>query len=176
MVRMKGGQALVQTRTIPQRQARHTMMYTVRRVLIVTALVLYAGLVFVFDVLTPPELELWVLSLPVIVVPVLFRDLRLVVFLSVVCSAVVAFGWVGSTPGSYPPYWDMLNRVMGLATLWLIMGMAIRIIKGATWLDIALRALELNEERLRLAMEGSRMGTFDVNLQAGTVACSANHF
>jgi PAS domain S-box-containing protein len=64
---------------------------------------------------------------------------------------------------------------MGIATLWLIAAMAIIIIKGSTRLDKALRALELSEERLRLAMEGAGMGTFDANLQTGSVTCSATH-
>jgi PAS domain S-box-containing protein len=146
-----------------------------RRSLLVTALALYAGLVFILDVNTPLGIEIWVLNLPVIFVPALFRNLRMVVFVSLACSAMLVLGWVASPPGSNPPLWDILNRVMGLATLWLIAFMAIIIIKGSTRLDSALQALGHSEERLRLAMEGAGMGTFDVNLQTGTVAWSATH-
>jgi hypothetical protein len=53
------------TRTIPQPQARDTMMSTAQRVLLMTALALYAGLVFVLDLITPVGIEIWVLNLPV---------------------------------------------------------------------------------------------------------------
>jgi PAS domain S-box-containing protein len=151
------------------------MMSTVQRVHLMTALGLYAGLVFVLDVITPVGIEIWVLNLPVIVVPVLFRNLRLVVLLSLACSAMLVLGWVWSPPGGNPPLWDILNRGMGLATLWLIAVMAIIMIKGSTRLDNALRALEHIEERLRLAMEGAGMGAFDVNLRTGKVTWSATH-
>jgi PAS domain S-box-containing protein len=151
------------------------MMSSVQRVLLMTALALYAGLVFVLDVITPLGIEIWVLNLPVIVVPVLFRNLRLVVFLSLACSAMLVLGLVASPPGGNPPSWDALNRGMGLATLWLIAVMAIIIVKGSTRLDNASRAMEHSEERLRLAMEGAGMGTFDVNVQTGKVTWSATH-
>jgi PAS domain-containing protein len=78
---------------------------------------------------------------------------------------------------------------MGFATMWLIAFLAVIIIKRSTQLADALsslrreiaehdqtgRALELSEERLRLATEGAEMGTFDVNLQAGRVVWSAIH-
>jgi PAS domain S-box-containing protein len=152
------------------------MMSNSRRVLLMTALALYAGLVFVLDLITPPGIEIWVLNLPVIVVPVLLRNLRMVVFLTLACSAMLVLGWVGSPPGGNPPLWDTWNRGMGLATLSLIAVMAVVIIKRSTRLDSALRALEHSEERLRLATEGAGMGTFDVNLQTGKVAWSATHF
>jgi PAS domain S-box-containing protein len=151
------------------------MMSTAQRLLLMTALALYAGLVFVLDLITPVGIEIWVLNLPVIVVPVLFRNLRMVVLLSLACSAMLVLGWVWSPPGGNPPLWDTLNRGMGLATLWLIAAMAIIIIKRSTRLDNALRALEHSEERLRLAMEGSGMGTYDVNLQTGEVTRSVTH-
>jgi PAS domain S-box-containing protein len=151
------------------------MMSTVQRLLLITALGLYAGVVFVLDLLTPAGIEIWVLNLPVIVVPVLFRNLRVVVFLTLACSAMLVLGWVWVLPGGNPPLWDTLNRVMGLATLWLIAVMGIIIIKRSTRLDDALRALEYSEERLRLATEGAGMGTFDMNLETGKVGWSATY-
>jgi len=151
------------------------MMGTMHRALLMTGLVFYAGLVFVLDVITPLEIEVWVLNLPLIVLPVLFRNLRMLLFLSVACSVMLGLGWVGSAPGGIPPLSDTLNRGLGLATLWLIAVMAVIIVKRSTRLDSTLRALEHSEERVRLAMEGAGMGTFDLNLQAGNVALSATY-
>jgi PAS domain S-box-containing protein len=174
-VRSKSGQYSCRFEASTQPPAKHAMMSTVRRVLLITALALYAGLVFVLDVVTPMGIEIWVLNLPVIVVPVLLRNLRTVVFLTLTCSTMLILGWFWSTPGGNPPLWDTLNRGMGLATLGLIAVLAIIIINRSTRLDDTLRALEHSEERLRLAMEGAGMGTFDVNLQTGKVVWSATH-
>jgi PAS domain S-box-containing protein len=71
--------------------------------------------------------------------------------------------------------------------MWLIAGLVVIHIKRSTQLDHALsslrqeiaghaetgRALELSEQRLRLATEGAGMGTFDVNLRTGKVVWSA---
>ena len=73
--------------------------------------------------------------------------------------------------------------------MWLIAGVAINIIKRSNQLDHAIdtlqreiakhgetsRALVKSEERFRLAVEGARMGTFDVNLRTGKVVCSVTH-
>jgi PAS domain S-box-containing protein len=78
---------------------------------------------------------------------------------------------------------------MGLAIIWLITGMTIILIKRSTQLDDAIcglrrenaaheqtsRRLEESEARLRLAMDGAGMGTFDVNLKTGTIVWSATH-
>jgi PAS domain S-box-containing protein len=165
------------------------MMSTKQQVLLITALALYSVPVFILDVITPLGIEVWVLNLPVIFVPVLFRSYRMVVFLSLAGSAMVVVGSILSPPGSNPPSWDILNRGMGLAVIWLIAFTAINIIKRSTHLDHALtslrrviaehgrtaRALEQSEERLRLATEGAGMGTFDVNLKTGKVVWSATH-
>jgi PAS domain S-box-containing protein len=165
------------------------MMSNSRRVLLMTALASYSVLVFILDVITPVGIEVWVLNLPVVIVPVLFRNPRLVVLFSLASSAMVVVGWLLSPPGYNPPSWDILNRVIGLAIIWLIAVMAISFITKTTLLDDALgrlrreiaerdlisQALEESEERLRLAMEGAGMGTFDVNLQTGKVVWSATH-
>jgi PAS domain S-box-containing protein len=164
-------------------------MSTFRRALPITAMTSYSALVFVLDVLTPLGIEVWVLNLPVIIVPVLFRSARLVVFFSLASSIMVVLGALLSPPGHNPLLWDTLNRGMGLAAVWLIALLAINFIKKTTQLDLAFSclrqevaergrislALEQSEERLRLAMEGAGMGTFDVNLQTGKVLWSATH-
>src|SRR5262249_1899039 len=126
---------LVQTRPSPRLLPRHTAMSTMQRILLMTALALYAGLVFVLDVITPLGIDVWVLNVPVVLVPVLVRDHRMVVFLSLACTAMLVVGWVVPSAGPMPPLWDMLNRGMGLATLWLIGVMAIMIIKKSTQLE-----------------------------------------
>jgi PAS domain S-box-containing protein len=165
------------------------MVSNTRRVLLMTAVVVYSALVFILDVISPLGIEVWVLNVPVILVPVLFRNTRMVVVMTVACSAMVGFGSVFSPPGNNPLSWDVLNRGMGLATIWLIAAMAINIIKRSTQLDDAIaslrreiaehdqtcRALEQSEERFRLAVEGVGMGTFDVNLKTGKSVWSATH-
>src|SRR5215470_616486 len=88
----------------PQPLARHTIMSTGQRVLLMTALTTYSLLVFVLDIVTPLEIDVWVLNLPVIVVPVYFRNTRMVVYLCLACTAMVAFGWVGSPIGGSSPW------------------------------------------------------------------------
>jgi PAS domain S-box-containing protein len=165
------------------------MKSTTRRGLLAASGVLYSVLVFSLDALTPVGVEVWVLNLPLIVLPVFFRSARLVVLLSLLCSAMVVLGDVLSAPGSNPPAWSVLNRGMGLAALWVLAGMALTVIKRSAQLDDALgrlrreaaehrltgRALARSEERLRLATEGAGMGTFDVDLKNGKVVWSASH-
>jgi PAS domain S-box-containing protein len=165
------------------------MMSNSRRLLLLLALVVYSVLVFVLDVVTPQGIEVWVLNLPVILVPVFLQNIRMVLYLCLACSVMVVFGWVTSPLANNPAWWDILNRVMGLATLWLMAALAVAFIQRTTQLDDALgrlrremlererisRALEQSEERLRLAMTGVGMGTYDVNLQTGKVLWSASH-
>jgi PAS domain S-box-containing protein len=164
-------------------------MSNVRAVLLMTGGALYAVLVFILDVVTPAGIEVWVLNVAVILLPVLYRSTRMVVFLSLACSAMVIIGHFDSPPGGKnPASWDILNRGMGLVTMWLVALMAVNTIKRSNQLDYALgrlrreiaehsetaRALEQNEERLRLAADGAGMGTFDANFQTGKVIWSAS--
>jgi PAS domain-containing protein len=150
---------------------------------------LYCVVVFILDALAPLGIEVWVLNLPVILVPVVFRNTRTVVLLSMACSTMLIVGSVVSPPGPNPQSWDILNRGMGLTTIWMTTVLAVTIIKRSIQLDDAIcrlrreiaehgetsRTLQQSEERLRLAMEGAGMGTFDVNLQTGKVIWSATH-
>jgi PAS domain S-box-containing protein len=161
-------------------------MSTQRRVLIV-ALALYSVVVCFLDVLSPLGLEVWVLNLPIIIVPMFFRNTRMVVVANVACTVTIVLGSILSPPGANPRSWDILNRAMGLVTVWLIAGMAINTIKRSQQLDEAVsslkheieqhnrtsRSLELSEERLRLAVVGAGMGTVDVNVPTGKVYWSA---
>jgi PAS domain S-box-containing protein len=164
-------------------------MRNARRFLVMTAVAVYGALVLVLDLVTPVGIEVWVLNVPLIVLPVFCGGVRMTVVLSLAISAVVIVGALDSPPGHSPPSWDLLNRGMGLAIIWLIAVMVISFIRIRTRLDDALnrlraemaardrisRALEQSEERLRLAMEGAGMGTIDVNLQTGTACWSATY-
>lgn len=163
-------------------------MSSKRRALL-TALALYSVLVCILDVVAPLGIEIWVLNLPVFLVPMLFRNTRMVVVACIACSGMIFLGSALSPPGGNPPSWDVMNRAMGLVAVWLIAGMAINTINSAKQLDDVVsrlrleiaqhnqtsRSLELSEERLRLAVEGAGMGTFDVSMQTGTVYWSATH-
>jgi PAS domain S-box-containing protein len=165
------------------------MMSTMQRIGLMTALVVCAVAAFILDSVFPLGIEIWVLNLPLILLPALFRNRRMVIALSLACSAMVVLGSLFSPPGSNPRSWDILNRGMGVATIWLTAVLAIITINRSAQLDDALaslrreiaahdqtgRALELSEERLRLATDGAGMGTFDVNLQTGKVVWSATH-
>jgi PAS domain S-box-containing protein len=165
------------------------MMGNRRRVLLVISLALYSVLVFIADVISPLGIEVWVLNVPVILLPVFFRSPRMVVLSTLACAAMVALGSAFSPPGGNPPFWDFLNRGMGIATMGLIAGLAINIIQRSAQLNHAIsslrceiaehrqtsRTLAESETRLRLAVEGAGMGTFDVDLQTGKVVWSATH-
>ncbi|HWG43283.1 MAG TPA: PAS domain-containing protein [Gemmataceae bacterium] len=160
-----------------------------KRRALIAALILYSVLVFVLDLISPLGIEVWVLNLPVFLVPMLFRNTRMVVFAGLACSIMTLTGSVLSPPGSNPPSWDAINRGMGLATIWLMAYMAINTINRSRQLDEAIsslrlemdqhgrttRSLEQSEERIRLTVEGAGMGTYDVNVKSGTVYWSANH-
>jgi PAS domain S-box-containing protein len=154
-----------------------------------TLLAVYSLAVFILDLTTPIGIEEWVLNLPVVIVPVFYRDLRLLVVLTLASSVMVALGSFLSPPGNNPPSWEILNRTMGLAAIWLIALLAGGVIQRSNQLNDALRrlrgeiaerdrisrALEQSEERLRLAMDGAGMGTWDVNLQTGRVIWSPTY-
>jgi PAS domain S-box-containing protein len=164
-------------------------MSTIHRVLLMSAVGSYCGLVFVVDTITPVGIEAWVLNVPLMVLPVFLRSVRMTVLLGLVCSAMIVIAGFVSSPGHNPLSWDLANQGMGVAVIWLVAVMAIHLINSAMQLDDALgrlrreiaeqgrlsRALEQSEERLRFAMEGGGMGTCDVNLQTGKVVWSASH-
>ena len=153
-------------------------------------IVLTMAVVFVFDVLTPTGIEVWVFYLPVILVPVFFNNSRQVVVLGVTCSVLVVIGHIMSPQGSNPPSWDVLNRLMGLLAISLSAYSGIVVCSRTARLKKALadlqqetdlrrkaeEVLKEHEERLRLAMEGAGMGTWDWNLRTEKLVWSATHF
>ena len=91
---------------------------SLRRTLLITALIVYSLTVCVLDLITPLGVEVWVLNLPLVMVPVLFRRTQAVVFLGLASSLMLALGWLYSPLGGHnPPAWDALNRLMGLAVI-----------------------------------------------------------
>ncbi len=151
------------------------------------AVFVYSSLVCILDIFTPLGIEVWVLNLPVLLVPVWLQRARMVLPWALASSVFLIAGWLLSPDGGYnPPLWDTLNRLMGLLTIWMMAGVAILVIQRTRELGVALdslgketarrerlgRALETSEDRLRLAMEGAGMGTFEVDLIAGTVVWS----
>jgi PAS domain S-box-containing protein len=160
-----------------------------RNVFLTVGASFYVLMVFVLDAISPLGIEVWVLYLPVILLPVLLRSFRLLAFVSLASSVMVVLAYFISPPGSNPPSWDIMNRGMGLATIALTTIMAGNVMKKSARLDDALshvrreiterdrisRVLEENEERLRLATEGAGMGIFDANLQTAKVVCSASY-
>jgi PAS domain S-box-containing protein len=160
------------------------------RTLQLTGVVLGTAVVFIVDWLTPAGIEVWVLYLPVILIPVFFSSPRQVVVVGVACSALVVIAYFGSPQGANPPSWDVMNRVMGLMAIWLSAYTGIIVCNRTTRLgkaladlqqeaDIRRRAeqvLKEHEERLRLAMQGAGMGTWDVCLRTGNVVWSETLF
>src|SRR5437763_234613 len=78
-----------------------------------TAVVLFIASVFITDLLTPVGIEVWVLYLPVILFPVLFKKPRWIVAVTATCSVLVLIGLFFSPQGDNPPWWDLLNRGWG---------------------------------------------------------------
>lgn len=161
-----------------------------RHLLLLAAIALFAATVFVVDLVTPVGIEVWVLYLPVILAPVWINNARLVIAASAFCSVLVVVGVFFSPPGKNPPWWDLLNRGMGLATLWLmtfagitIARRSVQVAETMTNLRVAIarhqqaeRALSRSEERLRLAAAGAGMGAWEVDLISGEVIWSDTHF
>jgi PAS domain S-box-containing protein len=160
-----------------------------RRILL-PAVVLFAAAVFTVDVMTPVGVEIWVLYLPVILAPVLINNARHIVLASATCSVFLILGEFLSWTGAEPKWSDALNRGMGLVAIWLMALAGRTIVKRSLQIaqtmqsleeeivghEKAKRALAESEERLRLAMAGAGMGTWDVDLHTGEANWSDKPF
>jgi signal transduction histidine kinase len=114
--------------------------------------------VFLLDLVTPVGVEVWVLNVPLTILALWMRSVRVTAALGLAASAMVVVGGFVSAPGPEPPAWDVLNRGLGLATIWMVAAMAIVCIRKSQQLDGALRrvreeAAEL--ERVYRALEHS---------------------
>lgn len=153
------------------------------------AAALFAAIVFVIDLHSPKGIEEWVLYLPAILTPVLLKNRRATLLFGAACSALVVLGALVSPTGANPPWWDWLNRGMGLMALGLMTAMGVALVQRSVQLSDAVSALREesarhqrtsrdfaeSEERLRLAVEGAGMGAFDANLVSGKSVWSAAH-
>jgi signal transduction histidine kinase len=92
---------------------------SIRRELLMVTIILVTAVVFTVDVLTPHSVHVWVLYLPVILAPVWFNNARQVVILAVVSSVLLVVGDLLTATDSGPSWWDLMNVVMGLTTVWL---------------------------------------------------------
>jgi signal transduction histidine kinase len=156
----------------------------------VACILFLSAAIFIVDVLTPQGMEVWVLYLPFILAPVWISSARLVGIAYLGCSAMVVLGGFLSPTGANPPWWDLLNRGMGMMTIGL-MAFACTLLchKSGRLTDVMHRlqdeiaqheaaegALKISEERLRLAVLGAGMGTWDFDLRDGTSVWSETHF
>jgi PAS domain S-box-containing protein len=144
-----------------------------KRVLLLTAIIGLAGLVLVLDLLTPLGIAVWVLYLPVLLLSVGLGN-RAALLTACGCSGLLTVGTFLSPPG-IPLGWEVANRIMGLAVVWLTTVLALNERKRARHLAEANAALERevgqrrqaeatlrdSEERLRLALDAGEMGTWD---------------
>lgn len=160
-----------------------------RRVCLLTAVVAFAVVVFIVDLLTPHAVAEWVLYLPLPLAAVWFNKPRQVLGISAFCSVLIVGGFFSSHP-EIEFSWAVANRAFGLIALWLmtyasnaLVTRSLQLMELASDLqqEIARRkqteqALRENEERLRLAMQGVGMGTWDVNLETGKVLWSETQF
>ena len=164
-------------------------MNTGRRILL-TVIALFAGLVFVVDLLTPVGVEVWVLYLPVILAAVLFNHVPTILAASAGCSLFVIIGTFFSPLEIDPTGQDILNRGMGLTALWMMTIAGITIVRRSAQVAQTMESLKVSidrhqraekalaesEERLRLAVAGAGMGTWDVNLRTGEAVWSQAPF
>lgn len=113
-----------------------------QRTLALFLVVLFAAGVFAADLRTPHGVAEWVLYLPLILASVWFNRPLQVVLVSAGCSVLVIAGFWCSPPGAIHG-WDLLNRGMGLAALWLTALAGVIICRRST-------RLAESQDRLRL--------------------------
>jgi len=114
-----------------------------RYLLPLATVVLYAAGVFVLDLLTPGQFEVWLLYLPVILLGVWFNDRGLVLVTGVACSTLMVVGLLLSTQERpISSAWE--NMFLGLMALWLMT------FAGAT---IAWRSVQLADTMASLERE-----------------------
>ena len=146
--------------------------------------------VFLLDSRTPAGIEVWVLYLPVILSPVICKKPRRIAVVSATCSVLVVICFFVTAPVGNPPWWDLLNRGMGLMAIWLSAMRSVLLCNRSVQLATALASLQQetatrekaeqaaheHEQRLHLAMKGAGMGTWDEDLRTGKVVWSETYF
>jgi PAS domain S-box-containing protein len=152
-----------------------------KRVLLLAAILGLAALVLLLDLLTPTGLAVWVLYLPVLLLSVGLGN-RATLLTASGCSGLVAVAMF-LCPQGVPVSWEVANRIMGLAVVWLTTLLALNERKRARHLAEANAALERevcqrrqaeatlrdSEKRLRLALDAGEMSTWDWDLGSDAV-------
>ncbi len=136
---------------------------------------MYISAVALVDWLTPLVFDVWVLFLPVVIVPVWFNSSRQIAITAGVCSVLMLIDALLPHPNT-PPAFVFGNLAMGLTALWLMALAGITIVKRSRELMNESSSLLVSEERLRLAMEGAGMGTWDRDLRTNQSIWSDTHF
>jgi PAS domain S-box-containing protein len=146
-----------------------------RRALLLSAICVYVSVIALVDWLTPLVFDVWVLFLPVVIVPVWFNSSRQIASTAAVCSVLMLIDASLPHPNT-PRAFVFGNLAMGLTALWLMALAGITIVKRSRELMSESSSLLVSEERLRLAMEGAGMGTWDRNLRTNQSIWSDTHF
>ena len=145
------------------------------RSFLLSVTMVYIAAVATADFFTPLVLDVWVLYLPVILVPVWFNAPRQVILTASICSLLMVCDASILRPHT-PIAYVVGNLTMGLGALWLTTIVGLTIVKRAKEIERKNSSLVESEERLRLAMEGAGMGTWDRNLQTQKTIWSDTHF
>jgi PAS domain S-box-containing protein len=140
------------------------------------AALVYVATVSFIDWLTPTVLDAWVLSLPVVLVPIWLNARRDILPTATLCSIFILFDAVFIAHPNNAHEFVLKNIGVGLATLWLAALGGIMIVQRTNELVHKSASLAVSEERLRLAMEGAGMGTWDRDLQTDISVWSDTHF
>jgi PAS domain S-box-containing protein len=147
-----------------------------KRVLLLAAIIGLAAPVLLLDLLTPTGIAVWVLYLPVLLLSVGLGN-RATLLTASGCSGLLAVSMF-LCPQGVPLSWEVANRIMGLAVVWLTTLLVLNERKRARHLAEANASLEGevgqrrqaeatlrdSEERLRLALNAGEMGTWDWDL------------
>jgi PAS domain S-box-containing protein len=158
-----------------------TAKHTNQRILVLSAASAFALAVFIVDVLSPVGVEVWVFYLPVILAAAWLNDARGVVVSALACASLVILGALISPTGENPTWQDALNRGMGLLAMGFTAFTGITICRRSSRLAAMTTQLQneveehqrtgadlrKSEERLQLAVKGSGMGTWDLDLHTG---------
>ena len=146
-----------------------------RGVSLFSTILVCVSTVAVVDWLTPLHLDVWVLYLPIVLVSVWLNASQPIVLTAVTCTVLMgadAFLSQRDTSRAFV----LGNLSMGLTALWLTTLAGITIVKRSRELARKSRSLIESEERLRLAMEGAGMGTWDRDLRSNKSIWSDTHF
>ena len=129
--------------------------------------------VFALDLLTPLGYVVWIgYGLPLWAVSRLpTKTTALLLATALASTGLIVAGWILSPPG-IDPVMGLMNRTIGVCSLWVMTGVLLRERAIDEQLRAALERLQQSEERLRqsserltLAQQSARVGAFEWNIQ-----------